>query len=313
MAEGSGAAPKRQDEENGDGKWGRVVANYGPNLEVEDASGAVCRCLAPRKLADLVVGDEVDWRLEADGTAVITGAHPRRQTLTRPDARRRERTIAANIDQVLVVFAPRPAYSIELIDRYLVAAENARLHAVLVLNKADLLETGERSRLQGELAVYRELDYPVVEVSAHLGTGMDALSGLLRDHTSILVGQSGTGKSSLLAQLAPDEEVRVGAISEASGHGRHTTSVSRLYRLPGGGALVDSPGVRAFGLGHLEPEAIAAGFPEFGPYLGHCRFRDCHHRNEPGCALKEAVKEGAIQARRMQHYLELVAEARGEG
>ncbi|HKJ76816.1 MAG TPA: ribosome small subunit-dependent GTPase A, partial [Gammaproteobacteria bacterium] len=198
MAKSKGADWTPQPVEDDAETRGRVVANYGPNLEVEDAGGMVRRCLAPRKFADLVVGDEVEWSLEPDGTAVVTAVRPRRQALIRPDARGRERTVAANVDQVLVVFAPRPAYSIELIDRYLVAAAHAGLHAALVLNKADLLGPEERARLQTELAVYGELGYPVVEVSAHLGEGMAALSDLLRDHTSILVGQSGTGKSSLL-------------------------------------------------------------------------------------------------------------------
>lgn len=310
MTSGEGASRETAGDAREADRWGRVVANYGPNLEVEDAEGGRRRCLAPRKLADLAVGDEVDWRLENDGTAVVTAVHPRRQRLVRPDARGRERVVAANVDRVLVVFAPRPAYSIELIDRYLVAAEHAGLQAALVLNKADLLGSGERERLEGELAVYRRLGYPIVEASAHRAEGLEALSDLLEGHTGILVGQSGTGKSSLIGRLAPEQEVRVGAISEASGHGRHTTSVARLYRLPGDGAIIDSPGVRAFGLGHLEPESIAAGFREFKPYLGRCRFRDCRHRNEPGCALRTAAEEGAIEARRLQHYLELVEEAR---
>lgn len=291
-------------------RTGRVVANFGPNLEVEDDTGRIWRCLAPRKLSDLVAGDEVAWRPEPDGTGVVAKVQPRRQSLTRPDARGRERTVAANIDQVLVVFAPRPAHSVELIDRYLVAAEDAGLRAALVLNKLDLLDPSDRKAMEAELAVYRRLDYPVVEASAHHPNGVDALLPLLREHISILVGQSGTGKSSLIDRLVP-EAVRVGAVSEASGHGRHTTSVARLYRLPGEGALIDSPGVRAFGLGHLDPDTVAAGFVEFRPYLGRCRFRDCRHGDEPGCALRAAVEAGAIDGRRFQHYLRIVAEEAG--
>lgn len=307
MAKSKGADWAPQPVEDDAETRGRVVANYGPNLEVEDAGGMVRRCLAPRKFADLVVGDEVEWSLEPDGTAVVTAVRPRRQALIRPDARGRERTVAANIDQVLVVFAPRPVHSVELIDRYLVAAEDAGLRAALVLNKVDLLDAAERQALETELAVYRRLGYPLVQTSAHRPDGLDALLPLLRDHTSILVGQSGTGKSSLIDRLVP-EAVRVGALSEASGHGRHTTSVARLYRLPGDGALIDSPGVRAFGLGHLDPDAVAAGFVEFRPYLGRCRFRDCRHGDEPGCALRAAVEAGALDARRFQHYRRIVAE-----
>ena len=176
---------------------------------------------------------------------------------------------------------------------------------MLVLNKTDLLpETG--GDLRTLLARYRAIGYRVVAASTQQEGGLDALHACLTERTSVFVGQSGVGKSSLIDRLLPDMQLRVGALSADSRKGTHTTTTATLYHLPAGGELIDSPGIREFGLGHLEEHQVAQGFIEFQPYLGHCRFRDCRHRQEPGCALRDAVERGDILASRFDSYRHIV-------
>src|SRR5690606_3228646 len=192
-------------------------------------------------------------------------------------------------------------------DRYLVAAEQAGLEPLLVLNKADLLEQGEYAELRAWLDDYAALGYRTLCLSADSGAGLDALRQELKGHVNVFVGQSGVGKSSLINALLPDADLRVGALSEMTGKGTHTTTTARLFHFPDGGDLIDSPGIREFGLTHISHDDLLEGFIEFRPFLGHCRFRDCQHLHEPGCALLAAVTSGAISAGRMNSYRHILA------
>ncbi len=289
---------------------GLIIGNYGNSLEVEDAAGERRRCLSRQNLGQLVVGDRITWQAGREG-GVVSALSPRESLLVRRDIHGQSKPLAANIDQIIVVAAPEPRYSGELIDQYLVAAEANAIQAVLLFNKADLLDEHNREQAEAEIGYYESLGYPTLFASCKQGHGLDALIERLRERVSVFVGQSGVGKSSLVNALMPEVDAAVGALSEQSRLGRHTTSASRLYHLPHGGSIIDSPGVRDFRLWAMPRAELAAGFRELAPHLGHCRFRDCRHLEEPGCALRAAVEDGEVAPQRFESFLGL-AEAMEE-
>lgn len=290
--------------EYGDEEPGRVVAHFGRHLEVEDSEGLRHRCHLRANLDPLVTGDRVSWRRAADETGVVEARLERTSTLERPDARGQLKSVAANIDRIMIVFAVEPAPHPFLIDRYLVAAEATDITPALVLNKIDLLD--DEHALHALAARYRALGYAVIGACTRHAGGLAALESALSDTTAVFVGQSGVGKSSLIDALLPEQTLRVGELSRDSRKGRHTTTTARLYHFRGGGALIDSPGIREFGLGHLDERRIEAGFIEFHPWLGRCRFRDCRHRQEPGCAILAAVERGDIAPERLESFRRIV-------
>lgn len=298
--------------ELGPGQEGRVLAHFGVTLDIESHSdGQVYRCHQRANLPPLVTGDEVSWCAGPDLTGVVVAHAERRSLLSRPDMRGNLRPVAANIDQILIVFSVSPATPVTLIDRYLVAAALSGIEPVLVLNKADLLTVDDPYRQY--LQEYQSMGFRTRVLSALEPLG-ETLVPDLQGRTSIFVGQSGVGKSSLVNKLLGDTDIQVQTVSEATGKGRHTTTTARLYPLPAGGNLIDSPGIREFGLWHVPPEQVIAGFPELQALLGYCRFRDCRHRNEPGCALQTAVAAGTVLARRLESYhtiLDSLAEVSG--
>src|SRR5690606_22343042 len=229
---------------------GLVIAHFGVQVEVEalegELSGQVQRCHLRANLPPLVTGDTVVWRAGNQGHGVIVAQLPRRSELCRPDMRGQLKPVAANVDQIVIVFAPLPHPHANLIDRYLIAAEHAGIHPLLLLNKADLLDADNAPHVESLLTTYRQLGYPVLEVSAHEGDGMTAFQAALDNHVSVFVGQSGVGKSSLVNSLLPGVDIRVGALSELTGKGTHTTSNARLFHFTNGGELIDSPGIREF-------------------------------------------------------------------
>jgi ribosome biogenesis GTPase len=305
------AAPKpagsgRAGESPSPRRSGLVIVNYGRAALVEDGAGCLYRCVARRNLRQVVSGDRVAWEPVGAREGVINAIEPRRSVLQRADGANCTRALAANIDQILIVAAPQPVHDAFLIDRYLVAAELAGATPLVVVNKSDLLEPQADDAPGDELREYAAIGYATLLTSARENTGIDDLAQALVNSTSILVGQSGVGKSSLIKRLLPELDIQIGKLSEASGQGRHTTTTTTLYHLPQGGDLIDSPGVRDFRLGETAPADLARGFREFLPYLGLCRFQDCRHLSEPGCAVKEALREGTIGERRLASYRQLV-------
>lgn len=295
----------------GEEQQGLLIANFGTSVEVEDERGEVYRCLLRQNLPPLVTGDRVVWQTTQEG-GVVSALLPRRSVLSRPDSSGEQKPVAANIDQILVVAAPAPEFSPELIDQYLAVAELTGITPVLVFNKIDLIDTEKQAAVNELLQRYRGIGYEIVETSTKQQHGLDALRQQLKNMTSVFVGQSGVGKSSLVKALLPHHEIAVGELSQQSGLGQHTTSTSRLYHLSDGGELIDSPGVRDFRLWPMSCSELAQGFREFANYLGHCRFRDCRHEVEPECALREAVERGEISQCRLESYLRLCTQLEQE-
>jgi ribosome biogenesis GTPase len=261
----------------------------------------------------VAVGDVVIWNEKAQITEVL----PRRNQLSRrsavpmPGAYAHEQVIVANVDQVIPVFAaanPRPAW--HLLDRYLVSAESAEIPALVCLTKMDLVEGNPQAEeIEAVAAEYRAIGYEVVLTSTVTGRGLDDLKARLRGRLSALIGKSGTGKTSLLNAVEPGLGRRVQAVSKATGKGRHTTSTSEIVTLASGGAIVDTPGIREFGLWDVAENDLAWFFPEMRPFVGRCKFRlDCCHDEEPGCAIRKAVVAGQISPYRYQSYLKLRAQ-----
>lgn len=280
---------------------GTIVAAFGRHYEIELADGRIATGYPKGKKSLLAVGDEV--QLSPDGQ--IMGHATRRSLLYRSDAYR-QKLIAANATQLLLVVATDPSFSDMLLSRALVAAEHEGLTTTIVLNKCDL--TAALPAARKLLAPYIALGCRVVELSAKLDPS--PLLPLLAGESSVLVGQSGMGKSTLTNALVPGAAAPTRELSTALDSGKHTTTYARLYKLPLGGTLIDSPGLQEFGLKHLTAQEIEYGFAEFRPFLGQCRFRDCQHDAEPGCAIKQALAEGIIHPRRLDHFRQFISESR---
>lgn len=275
-----------------------MAAAYGRRMLLELPDGRLVQGFPQQRGIRAVCGDRVDIAT-AGGETVVIRIHRRRGVLWRHDERRGRRPVAANLDTMAIVIAPEPPVAPSQIDRYLAIAELLELHPMLIANKCDI----------GTVATdeFVALGYQVHAVSAHTGAGLERLAAALRGRHAILSGLSGVGKSALITALIPDYEARSSALSTASGEGRHTTTTARLYPLPEGGHLTDSPGVRDIRLWPMPPSELARGFREFRTWLGRCRFRDCRHDHEPGCALRAAVAQGDISERRYRSFLELAA------
>ena len=287
-----------------------VMANHGKTVIIEDESKQSFTCNIRQNIDTLVCGDHVIWQQNDETTGIILAMEPRHNYLARPDRRGHAKVLAANIDQLLIVAATKPALNTRLIDRYLVAAELSGVKPIIVFNKVDIPDNIQMNELKEQLSVYSKLDYQLIFTSAKQEHGIDSLQSVLVDKISVFAGQSGVGKSSLINALLPESPAEVGDISESTQKGRHTTTLARIYHLPSGGNLIDSPGIREFGLWQVKLEQAAEGFIEFRPYLGQCRFRDCLHEDEPGCSIREAVEKGDISEVRWDSYRRIIESLR---
>jgi ribosome biogenesis GTPase len=290
--------------ELGPEEHGLVITHYGTQVVIEATEGANAgqhkRCHFRSNLGSLVTGDRVVWR-DGNPYGVVVAVAERDSALCRPDPHGDMKTIAANIDRIMIVIAPYPEPHANLIDRYLVAANAINIEPVLLINKVDRIDDITRDKITTLEHTYRQLGYEVLQVSTKANIGLDELTRYLADFTSVFVGQSGVGKSSLVNALLPDCNLRVGELSDRQ-QGNHTTTNAQLFHFPGGGHLIDSPGIREFGLWHMEEDEVLEGFIEFRPFIGHCKFRDCSHRHEPGCAILQALGDGKISHTRMDSY-----------
>ena len=319
--------------DNGELLSGLVVTHFGKAVEVValdgdgdhgDDSGLndvrqhseqAVRCHFRANLPTIVCGDRVLWRAadNVDDSGVIESLLPRRSLLQRPRPYQDPKPVAANIDHIFIVIAAQPAPIARLIDRYLIAAENADIGVSLLLNKTDLLtEAGDTEEIDELLTLYDALGYNIYRHSLHSEATQrhgEALALALTGKTSILVGQSGVGKSSIINAFSGDESAQVGDISSANDKGRHTTTTAQLYTLEtasGGASVIDSPGIREFGLWHLSAEEIIYGLREFRRAATKCKFRDCQHGQSAGCAIQAAYDCGTIHPSRMSSYRQIL-------
>ena len=278
------------------------MASFGRRYLVELADASTLDCVTRGRRGALACGDRVTILRSSAGKGVIESVGARTTLLYRSD-RARQKLVAANVTQIAIVVAPLPAFSVDLVNRCLAAAEHGGMTALIVLNKVDLPQAAQALEA---LELYRALGYRVVALSAR--QDLDPLVPCLKDETSVLVGQSGMGKSTIINGLLPAAAVRVAEISAALDSGRHTTTHTRLFHLDATSHIIDSPGMQVFGLHHVEEDALAQAFVEFRPWLGQCRFRDCRHMTEPACAISAACKDGKISDQRLASYRALVRE-----
>lgn len=281
---------------------GQVIAAFGRHYEIEIPDKTTLSCVTRGKKTGLACGDLVEIQPTTPGQGVIEKIQTRATLLFRSDAFK-EKIIAANVSQIIIVVAAVPSFSEELINRCLVAAESQGIKVIIVLNKADLIEP---TRIAAKrLSLYESLGYPVIQLSAQQNISL--LQPYLNNNISVLAGQSGMGKSTLLNVLVPEAKRATAEISVALDSGCHTTTHTHLYHLGNAHShIIDSPGIQEYGLHHIKDESLAWGFIEFHPYIGQCKFNNCRHISEPGCALKLAVDEGKIDTRRLGFYHKLL-------
>lgn len=296
---------------------GLVITSFGKRVLVEDRHGETFNCAIRQHLGKLVAGDKVIWQTDVEeNTGVVVSILPRSSELSRPGFRGQKRMIAANVDFIGIVTPVVPGIHPDMIDRYLVASQQLNIPAVIIINKTDLLKSDDDwENVAALLEPYDELDIEIIPASSVTKDGLEDLLEFMSGKNSVLVGPSGAGKSSLINALIPDIDIRVGQLSEATGLGKHTTTNSILYHLPDnealgftGGNLIDSPGVRQFSPAPCELAELEQYYADFSPYLGHCKFSNCTHTNEPKCAIKQAVEDGMISYTRYQSFQRLLKE-----
>ena len=279
---------------------GLVIAVFGRHYRVETRDKIILNCVTRGKKSGVACGDQVEILLTTPGQGVIEKIQPRTTLLYRSDAFR-EKIIAANISQIIIVVAAIPSFSEELINRCLVAAESQCIGALIVLNKADMIAPTHSAALT--LSCYQELGYPLIQLSAK--NNIETLIPYLKGNVSVLAGQSGMGKSTLINALIPEAKRTTAEISVALDSGIHTTTHAHLYHFDADSHIIDTPGIQEFGIHHIKDENLAWEFVEFRPYIGQCKFNNCRHTHEPDCALINAVQQGKVSKRRLAFYHKL--------
>jgi len=278
---------------------GRVITRYGQRQLVESSSGELFQCTGRQNIGLSVAGDEVIFQPADDTEGIVTAILPRANKLSQ-----KNKLIAVNIDQLWLVVSTEPHYQFELIDRYLIMAENTNLPINIIVNKIELLD--ELGQLKKDFSLYQDINYQIHFISIKKQLNLGSLKNQLAKKTNIFLGQSGVGKSSLINTLVHDLELRVSEISSKSKLGKHTTTNTTIYHIPSGGDLIDSPGIREFQLDDFDAKEIVNGFREFKALAGKCRFRNCQHINEPDCAVKVALDAGEIHPSRYKNYINLL-------
>ena len=291
---------------------GLVVCHHGRKLIVETEDQKQFSCKLRQNLGDIACGDNVviqlDKKADNDQRAIVVAINDRSNLLEKTGFGDKAKVVAANIGQVVIVCSVEPEPNPYLIDRYLVATENLGADALIIANKSDLINDKNKEIINDLKEVYEKIGYKMILTSVKNNTGIESLKSELVNTTSILVGLSGVGKSALVKTLVPESEIRIGEISTATGEGKHTTTVSSLYHLPDGGSLIDSPGVRDFTPWNRDKEDIVNGFVELRSYQGYCKFSNCAHTTEPGCAIMEALEKGELSQQRVNSFRKMIAD-----
>lgn len=297
--------------EDADSEKGLVITNFGKRLLVENEQGEVFNCAVRQHLGKLVAGDYVSWQRDIEPqSGVVISAQSRTQELSRPGFRSQKRMVAANINLLGIVAPIEPGVHPDMIDRYLVAAQQLNLPCILIINKMDLILSEQHwEAIETILIPYIALGLHILPLSSETAQGLDELRDELSDKNAVFVGPSGAGKSSLIQALIPDIDIKINQLSESTGLGKHTTTNSILYHLPlhkgKNGNIIDSPGVRQFSPSPCELHELEQTYSDFGPFLGKCKFHNCTHTTEPNCAIQEAVETGQIHYTRFQSFQRL--------
>ena len=290
----------------------RVISHHGRQLFAETEKFKKIKCKIRQNLGDIACGDYVLVQQAHTATGesqnVVVAVKERTNLLVKTGFAGAVKPVAANIGQLVIVTSLKPKPNPYLVDRYLTAAENLPAKALIIINKIDLLDV-ETKRIREDLtALYRDIGYDVISSSVKQNLGLEEISEALSNTTSILVGLSGVGKSSIVKAILPKEEIKIGETSASTGEGKHTTTVSALYHLKDNGIIIDSPGVRDFTPINKSLDEITNGFIDVRRFNGACKFTNCSHTNEPGCAMKQAVSDGKLNEQRFNNYLRLIQE-----
>lgn len=279
---------------------GLVITRFARHAEIEDSAGKTVRCAIRPNLGLIVSGDKVLWQYEGNDQGAIISILPRISLLARTNNRKEEKPVAANITQLVITIAPKPEISWSLLDSYLAIAEILDMKAIVVLNKCDLPCEDLKATL---IKDYQPLGYPLLFTQKNPPSGYEVLQLALDNQVSVFVGQSGVGKSSLISSLLPlEKNIAIGEIATLAELGKHTTSNSRYYHIPSGGALIDSPGVRAFSLGDMHKQTLIQGYRELKALVSECKFRNCNHLDSPECAILKALDTGSISQLRYDNF-----------
>lgn len=283
-----------------------VIASYGNQCKIETADKSLIRAKSLKSVGKPLCGDKIKYKIEQNNEIVITEILPRATILSRlNNLNPKPKQIASNIEQMIIVVSANSSIKYGLIDRYLIAAEFSGFTPVIVLNKIDTIDEPELKNIKNNMHIYSNIGLPVFYMSAINNIGIDSLLNVTANKTNIVVGQSGVGKSSIVNAILPDMPAITKEISDSNNKGKHTTTTAYLYSIPNNGKLIDSPGIREFGLWNIDKNELAKGFTEIQHIGEQCKFRDCLHQAEPGCAVVAAVNNGDISKQRYESYLSI--------